>query len=237
MDLPSKLIIAEDLALTPYDQHWIYNSQYRLIATSKNKIKELHPLKTFSAEEVTEHQTILLLPQKEVFFSEVALGANIFLENQNSTAFKVGSDDHQMILADQGFKSGRHYCEFTFETEPAEKSIIVGVCLSRNDFYFSIADPKGFWGFIPSECKKVGYSDKGILQNAEYGAVCKIGDSCGVLLEFTNKGLDLSFFINKINIGVAFRNLPFQTYYPSAILGYDSSRIHIQPQALLPDCN
>lgn len=236
LDLTSKLIIAEDLSLSAADQHWVYNSQYRLITTSCNKIKELHPLKTFAEEEIRDMQSVLLLPQKELLFSEVNLGSNVFLDNQNTSAFKVGSDDLQMVLTDRGFKTGRQYCEFIFDTEPEiEKSIIIGICLTRNDFYFSISDPKGFWGFVPSDTKKIGYNEKGTIEKCEYGSVCKLGDALGILMEFTSKGLNISFFINKVNLGVAFRNLPFQTYYPCAILGYDSSKVSIVSQAVFPD--
>lgn len=235
LDLTSKLIIAEDLSLTAADQHWVYNSQYKLISTSKNKIRELHPLKTFAEEEISDSQNILLLPQKEMLFSEVNMGSNIFLENQNTSAYKIGSDDLQMVLTDRGFKTGRHYCEFIFNTEPTEKAIIIGICLTRNDFYFSISDPKGFWGFVPSDKKKIGYNEKGTIEKSAYGSICKLGDSVGILMEFTSKGLDISFFVNKICEGVAFRNLPFQTYYPCAILGYDSSKVSIVSQAAFPD--
>ena len=205
------------------------------MSTSKNKIKELHPLKSILEEDISNNQILMLLPQKDIFLSENHMGINILLENNLSSAFKYGSDDHQMILADRGYKSGRHYCEFIFETEPTEKAIIIGVCLMRNDFNFSVADPKGFWGFIPSDCKKIGYNDKGTLDKGEYGAICKIGDAVGIMMEFSSNGIDLSFYINKIHLGIAFKSLPFQTYYPCAILGYDSSRIQIINNALFPD--
>lgn len=243
MDLPTKLIIAEqeyieknlqdDNNLGPED-HWIYNAQYRLISTSAHKIKELHPLKTFAEEDIYHMQTLMLLPQKDIYFSEQQMGANVFLEG-NSTAYKMGSDDPQMILADQGFKTGRNYCEFIFETEPAERSIVIGICLTRSEFYFNFSDPKGFWGFIPSECKKIGYNEKGVLEKKEYGSVCKIGDHVGILMEFTVKGMNLTIFVNKVNLGIAFSNLPLQTYYPCAILGFDSSKIHMQHQSYFPD--
>lgn len=235
MDLLSKLIIAEDLAISNNSSRWNYNNQYRLISTNANKIRELNPLKTFHQEEISDNQSIILLPQKEIQFNELQMGANIFLENNNTVAIKIGTDDHQMVLADKGFKSGRHYFEFTCETEPAERSIIVGICLSRNDFYFSLPDPKGFYGFVLSESKKAGYNDKGVLDKGEYGAPCKIGDVIGMMLEFNAKGLDLSFYVNKVNMGVAFKNLSQQTYYPCAVLGFDSSKVSLNRLASFPD--
>lgn len=237
MDISAKLAIAEDLAQISDETKWNHNSQFRLFATTKSKIRELNPFRSFADEEIRNNETLMILPQKPIYFSEINLGANIFLDMNSSIAFKVGSDDHQLVMADKGFKTGRHYTEFIFKTEPAEKSIIVGLCLMRNDYYFAISDPKGFWGFVPSESKKIGYNEKGVLEKTEYGAQCKINDSIGILLEFTSKGLDISFHINKINFGYAFRNLPIQTYYPCVVLGFDSSRIEIVSSAFFPSNN
>lgn len=192
-------------------------------------------MKTILEEDIHRDQTLILLPQKKIFFHESYLGPNILLENNSSTAVKSGSDDLQLVFADCSFKYGKHYVEFIFETEPAEKSILVGLSLSRSDYYFNIGDPRSFWGFIPSECLKIGYNEKNVLEKKEYGTNCKIHDSVGMLLEFHTKGLDVSFFINKINMGVAFKGLPFQTFYPCVALGFDSSRVRIVNEAAFPD--
>lgn len=219
------------------EPRWMINTQFKIIATNKNKIREINILKTILEEELLENQILLILPEKELYFSEINLGTNMFLDNNNSTAFKIGTDDHQMILANNSFKTGRRYFEFSFETEPAERSVILGVCLSRNDYYFSYNDPKGFWGFVPSECKKIGYNEKGVYEKTEFGAACKIGDSFGILMEFcsVSNRINISFFINKINLGVAFKNLPIQNYFPCAVLGLDGSRVQLVPNPLYPD--
>jgi hypothetical protein len=234
-DIIAKLVIEEDTILDPADVHWIYNSQYRLCTTNKEKIRELSPLRTVMEEEVYRNQTLILLPQKKIFFHESYLGPNIYLENNCTTAVKSGSDELQLVFADSFFKSGKHYVEFIFETEPAEKSILVGLSLSRNDYYFNIGDPRSFWGFIPSECLKIGYNEKNVIEKKEYGTNCKIHDSVGMLLEFHLKGVDVSFFINKINMGIAFKQLPLHTYHPCVALGFDSSRVRIINDASFPD--
>lgn len=55
-------------------------------------------------------------------------------------------------MADRCFNSGRHYVEFTLESEPDEKNIIIGISLSRTDMNFNLSvDTKNFWGYILSE--------------------------------------------------------------------------------------
>ncbi len=234
-DLISKLIIEENSNTDPSEDHWKYNNQYRLCFSHKDKLKELHPLRSVKDEELQRNQIILLLPQRKVRFHDSFYGPNILLESNNTIAVKSGSDDLQLVFSDQGYKTGRHYIEFIFETEPAEKSILVGLSLSRSDYYFSIGDPRGFWGFIPSECLKIGYNEKNQIEKKEFGAPCKINDSIGMLLEFTNRGLDVTFFINKVNMGVAFKNLSSQTYYACIALGFDSSKVRIIEEAEFPD--
>jgi hypothetical protein len=214
---------------------WKYNNQFRLYTYFHGILKEIDPLKSVVDEYILDNQLIILLPQRKVFFNEALLGQNIFLEHNNSTAFKQGSDDIQLALTDHCFKFGRHYIEFLFETEPAERSIILGITPYRNDFSLNLVSPKGFWGFIPSDVLKIGYDEKGQLQRSEYGSECKIFDSVGILLEFNQKSVELSFYINKINMGVAFKNLPLQNYYPCVGLGFDSSRVRILNEVEFPD--
>ena len=54
-------------------------------------------------------------------------------------------------MADKSFNSGRHYVEFSLESEPDEKNIIIGISLARTDMKFNLSDTKNFWGYILSE--------------------------------------------------------------------------------------
>jgi hypothetical protein len=62
-----------------------------------------------------------------------------------------------------------------------------------------------------------------------------MGDKIGVLLEFTQKGLDVSFFINKLDLGVAFKSLPLTTYYPCVLLYYEGAKVKVSNRVPLPD--
>jgi len=73
------------------------------------------------------------------------------------------------------------------------------------------------------------------VQQTEYGDFSKMGDKIGILMEFNEKGLDVSFFINKIDMGIAFRSLPPNTYYPCVLLYYDGAKVKVMNRVPLPD--
>lgn len=62
-----------------------------------------------------------------------------------------------------------------------------------------------------------------------------MGDQIGILMEFNEKGLNVSFFINKLNLGIAFKTLPPNTYYPCALLYYDQAKVRITNRVPFPD--
>jgi hypothetical protein len=128
---------------------WNKSYQYRLICPV-GIIKELVPGRNFIEENVKNGYTIILANPVKLNFSESHHGPGILIEKENSTAYKQNGDEQQYALADKGYTSGCHYCEFTLETEPDERNIMIGVSLARNDYYYN-ADAKNFWGFVPSE--------------------------------------------------------------------------------------
>jgi len=128
---------------------WNKNYQYRLILPL-GYIRELTPSRNFLEENIKNGYTFILASPNKLLFSESKHGPGISIENNNQTAYKQTGDEHQYALADRGFSSSTNYCEFTLETEPDERNIMIGVTLARNDFYFS-SDAKNFWGYVPSE--------------------------------------------------------------------------------------
>jgi hypothetical protein len=211
-----------------------YANQYRMFS-SLGFVKELNILKTFREEEIKTETTILILDPVRLNFSEINRGSMIYLQNKNLIASKQGGDEHQIVLTEQGYSISKHYCEFVLLTEPYERSVIIGLSLKRSDFNINSNDMKGFYGFILSECKKVSQGSNNKVELVEYGDLTKMGDRVGILMEFLPTGLDVSFFINKINMGVAFKSLPLNTYYPSVILGYDGTRVRITNNVEFPD--
>jgi hypothetical protein len=235
-DIVTKLCIEEDTILKDITEvvKWTYNNQYRLFTTI-GKLKELSVYKSYRDENIGNDALIVLLPVNSINFSDLHKGHLIYLDNNNRTSTKQGGDEHQIVLTEQGYSIGKNYCEVILDTEPYERSVIVGVSLKRNDFNLNPNDVKGFWGFVLSDCKKVTNNAQGKVELTEYGDVCKMGDRVGILVEFTGQGVDISFYINKINMGVAFKSLPQNTYYPGVALGFDSTKVRITNKVGYPD--
>lgn len=63
-----------------------------------------------------------------------------------------------------------------------------------------------------------------------------MGDKVGLLMEFHDKGLNISFFVNKLDLGVAFKNLPLNNnYYPCVLLLYDGAKVKLTNRVPLPE--
>ena len=84
-------------------------------------------------------------------------------------------DDFEFCLAEPGFKYGRRYIEFTLESEPFEKNIMIDVSLYRNNFRFNCKD---FFDFLLSENRKI-YDLNGKMKTEDFGLNTKIGDKIG----------------------------------------------------------
>ena len=65
--------------------------------------------------------------------------------------------------------------------------------------------------------------------------MCKINDKVGILMEFNDSGLDITFFVNKVNMGVAFKNLPIDHYFPCVVLYFDGSKVKLESSIPFPD--
>ena len=154
------------------------------------------------------------------------------MEDLNSVAHnQSGNEDHLLVLCDRGYKSGNHYIEFTLETEPCETSMIIGITHIRSDYYFNLNDYKNFWGYIPSEGTKIGNNNF-----LEVGLPCKIKDKVGLLMNFTNTGLDLGLYVNGAWVCKLFSNLPLGVlYYPCSVLKFDGMKIRVSNRVPIPD--
>jgi hypothetical protein len=205
------------------------------MVSSMGIIKELNPIKSYKDQNIKNDISIMIINQCDLAFSDTNKGNLIYLESKNKVAFKSGGDDHQFVIGNQCYTRGKHYFEVFLETEPYERSLIIGVTNSRKEYNLNTADMKGFYGYVLSECKKVSSNASGKTELTEYGDVTKMGDRVGVMLEFTTSGLDISFYINKINMGLAFKGLPNNLYYPGVVLGFDGTRCRISNNMVYPD--
>jgi len=68
---------------------------------------------------IKNNETIILLFPEKICFSDVLKGNMILvkfiitnqLESKNLVATKSGGDEHQFVLTDKGFSTGKHYFE------------------------------------------------------------------------------------------------------------------------------
>ncbi len=81
-------------------------------------------------------------------------------------------------------------------------------------------------------CRKVYSNDNN--ENDDYGDVSKIGDKIGLLLEFNEVGLDVSYFLNGMNMGIAFSGLPKNTYFPCVVMLYEGTKVKVSNDLPFP---
>ena len=207
------------------------NSQYRLIS-SISSLRELCLYKTFEEENIKDNEILLILKPETIKFSPNLKTSHIFLENKRKIATKMDIDDFEFCLSEPGIQYGKRYIEFILESEPFEKNIMIGISLYRNNFRFN--ESKDFYGLILSEKQKV-YNLNGKMKTETFDINTKVGDKIGLLLELSFKERILTYYINKTFVGIAFRNLPHEKFYPCVCLGFPGTKIKIDSKIDFPD--
>lgn len=71
-------------------------------------------------------------------------------------------------------------------------------------------------------------------ESNNYGEPCVLHDKVGVLLEFEKTEAKLTFYRNKVSMGVAFANIPLDQYYPVATMYYNGVKVTLNPNADMP---
>lgn len=206
-----------------------------MIATN-GFIHEINPSKTIKEERIRDNHRIMILREPSCKFSEINKSINVFVESKGKVAYKLGDDEVQLVLSEKFYNLGKKYVEFILETEPYESSIVIGLSLKRGDYNLFLNDPLNFWGFVLSECKRICYNQSNKFESVKYGEPTKCGDRVGIFLEFkSNNTIDVSYFVNKINMGIAFKGLPIKQYYIAVGLRYDGTRVRIVNNVGFPD--
>ena len=213
------------------------NSQYRLYSCISG-LRELNTGLTFSENNIRDNETLLFFKEPILCFSTTMKGKSIEISQQGKTAFKIDTDDPHYVLGTIGYNGGRHYYEIKLMTEPMLRSIVVGLC-TKNDFKNSYSyEMTKFYGYILSDMKKTEITFTGKEQEnmGDYGEVCSINDVIGILYDCRENGVNISFYRNKKNLGIAFNGLPNDLgYFPVVEMGYCGSKIQIFNEIDFPE--
>lgn len=209
-------------------------SQYRIFSCHKH-IHELNPTRNLFENEIQNDELLLYLPIKKLSFSEYMRGRSISVSQEGKIASKGGADDRQYILGNIGYSFGKHYFEVNLLTEPIAKSVIVGLATKRNPADMFIYDVHNFYGYILSDMQKISIIN-GKQEKKDYGAEqIAINDIIGVLFEFKKEGLEISFYKNKICLGVAFNKIyNDKVFFPAVDFGIAGSKVQISNQIDFP---
>ena len=92
-----------------------------------------------------------------------------------------------------------------------------------------------FYGYILSDMQKMSYVNRKEDKKEYSKEPIAINDIIGVLFEFKKEGLEISFYKNKICLGVAFSKIYNEKlFFPSIRLGLAGSKIQISNQIDFP---
>lgn len=201
-------------------------SLHRLIS-SIGKIRELKISRTLYEENIKNNQILIMAPRESIYFSSTKHGNQIGIEN-NNIIHKLFGEDAQIAFVDKQIRTDGLYVEFSLESEPDEASVLIGLAVDRSDYY--VDDYCGFWGYVLSDAKIVSENS-----TKNYGKRCKMGDRVGMKVEVKDKKVEVTYYLNGENLGVAFDSLEIDTYYPSVVVHYECTKVRLIEKAIVPE--
>ena len=215
-------------------EHITSQSQYRIFSCHKN-IHELNQIESIYENCLQDNEILLYLAVKELSFSEFMRDSSIVISREGKVASKINTDNPKYILGNLFYYFGKHYFEVNLLTEPIEASVIIGVATKKNPKDIFAYDVQNFYGIVLSDSYKISKIN-GKQEKKDYTKESfAISDIVGVLLEFKKEGLEISFYKNKICLGVAFSKIKNdKIFYPAVCLGYAGSKVQISNQIDFP---
>ena len=209
-------------------------SQYRIFSCRK-QIHELNPIRNLIENDIHDDELLLYLPIKKLCFSEYAKGRSIIVSQEGKIASKVNTDEPQYVLGNMGYSFGKHYFEVNLLTEPIARSVIIGLATKKNPADMFINDVHNFYGYILSDMQKISLVN-GKQEKKDYiKEPVAINDIIGVMFEFKKEGLEISFYKNKICLGIAYNKIyNDKIFFPAISLGIAGSKIQISNQIDFP---
>ena len=232
-EIKNEVVIENKNEDSEEEQYILLNKQFRVFKC-RNEVIEINPYNSFFEEEINDGDLLIYLPPPFLSFSETMHGNSISLSQDNLIASKVDIDDPQYILGNTSYTFGKHYFEINLLTEPIMKSVIIGVAVKRDPNSLTASDVRNFYGHILSDAKKI-QSASGKQEINNFGECCGINDIFGVLVEFKENKVEVSFYKNKIKMGMAFGNLAMDRYFPAVCLGLMGTKVRISGEIEFPE--
>ena len=231
----NKLVVKNENEKLDYEIERITEqTQYRIFSCHK-QIHELNPTRNMFENEIQNNELLLYLPIKKLSFSQYAKGYSIIVSQEEKVASKINTDDPQYILGNIGYSFGKHYFEIILLTEPIARSVIVGLASKKNPGDMFSNEINNFYGYILSDMQKMSYVNRKEEKREYCREPIAINDIIGVLFEFKKEGLEISFYKNKICLGVAFNKIYNEKlFFPAVRLGLAGSKIQISNQIDFP---
>ena len=217
-------------------EHITNKTQYRIFSSHKS-LHELDITKCVYENELQDNELLIYLPIQELSFSQHIKGNSVLISQKNKIASKVNTDAPQYVLGDDYYFFGKHYFEIYLLTVPIGTSIIIGVATKRNQRDKYTYDVNNFYGLIISDMTLI-WTDRGKQLKKDFNKNKKenfaINDIVGVMLNFKKEGLEISFYKNKILLGLAYSKIPENVFYPAVSLGIAGSKVQISNQIEFP---
>jgi len=145
-------------------------------------------------------------------FSAILCHKNIkFLNPERTVATVTTKGTCRVLLDTPSISTGRNYWEIRLDKLQNPNCIALGITRTTGELSQYVGSSKDGWSIIVMNrenmkkwnsplCEEYGSKGSGIFQE---------GDRVGLLLDYTNRdAASLSFFVNGVNQGEAFRDLP-----------------------------
>ena len=213
------------------------NSQYRLYSC-KTDLRELNTGLSFFDNDIRDNEILLFFKEPSLIFSTTMKGKPIEISQQGKTAFKINNDDPYYVLGNFGYNGGRHYYEIKLLTDPMIRGVVVGFGIKKDEKNLFSYEMNKFYGYILSDMKETEIDFSGGDQEnmVDYGEVCSINDTIGILYDCREDGVNIIFYRNKKNLGIAYKNLPKDfIYFPAVEMGFAGSKIQITNDCEFPE--